>query len=105
MLCLDCEVKAWKCSPRWARAWLDCVYKETGVKPLLYTSASYLGNLGCVAEGNYGLWVASYRKTKPAKLAPWQFAAMWQYTSEPYDHDLFYGDPETWKKYIPPVKR
>lgn len=105
MLCLDWEGKAWKCSPHWARAWLDYVFKETGVRPLLYTSSSYLGNLGCVAEGNYGLWVASYRKTKPAKLTPWKFAAMWQYTSNPYDHDLFYGDKDTWKKYITPVKR
>ena len=105
MFCLDWEGRAWKCSPRWARAWLDYVYRETGVKPLLYTSSSYLSNLGCVAEGDYGLWVAAYRKQKPAKVTPWKFAAMWQYSSTPYDHDLFYGNEETWRKYITPVKR
>lgn len=98
MFCLDWEGNAWKCSPRWARSWLDYVYRETGVKPLLYTSSSYLGNLGVVADGDYGLWVAAYRKQKP-KVTPWKFAAMWQYTSTPYDHDLFYGNEDTWRKY------
>ena len=103
LLCLDWEGKAWKCSPRWARAWCDYVYRKTGVKPLLYTSSSFLGNLGCVAEGDYGLWVAKYSKTKP-KTAPWKFAAMWQYSSDPYDHDIFYGDSVTWHKYTASVK-
>lgn len=103
MFCLDWEGAAWKCSPRWARSWLDYVYRETGVKPLLYTSSSYLGNLGVVAEGDYGLWVAAYRKQKP-KVVPWKFAAMWQYTSTPYDHDIFYGSADTWRKYTA-VKR
>ena len=103
MFCLDWEGNAWKCSPRWARSWLDYVYRETGVKPLLYTSSSYLGNLGVVAEGDYGLWVAAYRKQKP-KTATWKFAAMWQYTSTPYDHDIFYGSADTWRKYTA-VKR
>lgn len=105
MFCLDWEGKAWQCSPRWARAWLDYVYNETGVKPLLYTSSSYLSNLGAVASGDYGLWVAAYRKQKPAKVTPWKFAAMWQYTSTPYDHDLFYGDADTWRKYTAIQKR
>ena len=103
MFCLDYEGAAWKCSPRWARSWLDYVYRETGVKALLYTSSSYLGNLGVVAEGDYGLWVAAYRKQKP-KVTPWKFAAMWQYTSTPYDHDIFYGNADTWRKYTA-VKR
>lgn len=103
MFCLDWEGAAWKCSPRWARSWLDYVYRETGVKPLLYTSSSYLGNQGVVAEGDYGLWVAAYRKQKP-KVTPWKFAAMWQYTSTPYDHDIFYGSADTWRKYTA-VKR
>lgn len=105
LYCLDWEGKAWKCSPRWARAWLDYVFRETGVKPLLYTSSSYLSNLGAVASGDYGLWVASYRKTKPAKVTPWKFAAIWQYSSTPYDHDIFYGDAKTWHKYTEQIKR
>ena len=104
LYCLDWEGKAWKCSPRWARAWLDYVFRETGVKPMLYTSSSYLSNLGAVAAGDYGLWVARYSKTKP-KVTPWKFCAIWQYSSTPYDHDIFFGDAETWHKYTQQLKR
>ena len=96
---LDWEGKSWNYSNSWARKWLDFVYKETGVRPLYYTSASYLRNASIIADGNYGLWVAAYRKTKP-DCAPWDFCAIWQYSSTPYDHDIFYGNREQFKKYM-----
>lgn len=104
----------------WAKAWLDRVYKNTGVKPLLYMSASTLrvADWSPVARADYGLWVAGYPQgykntslhnpgTPPYSLAPWGFAAAWQYSStglvggyaRPIDVDWFYGDAITWAKY------
>ena len=104
----------------WAKAWLDRVYKNTGVKPLLYMSASTLrvADWSPIARADYGLWVAGYPAgyknttlynpgTPPYPLAPWSFAAAWQYSStglvagypRPIDVDWFYGDAMTWAKY------
>ena len=77
---------------RWAKAWLDRVYEKTGVKPIIYMSASVLkrADWSSVANADYGLWVASYGtndgtaqksvfNTYPLKY--WSFYALWQYTS------------------------
>ena len=45
-----------------AKAFLDRVYNETGVKPLIYMSRSVLHaySWSSVADSGYGLWVAQY---------------------------------------------
>lgn len=100
----------------WAKAWLDRVYALTGVRPMIYMSASVVtgNNWTAVAQANYGLWIAGYpskyNNTNPPDPAPdeqpyktgaWAFAAMWQYTSSAglLDKDIFYGDAKAWKKY------
>lgn len=102
----------------WAKTWLDRVYAETGIKPLIYMSASVMRSYDwspVVAE-NYGLWVANYGinnglannnvfTTYPLKY--WTFYALWQYTSvgrlNGYNNNLdlnyFNGDRNTWDKY------
>lgn len=99
----------------WAKAWLDEVFRLTGVRPMIYMSASVVTsyNWSTVAP-YYGLWIAGYpakynvkNPAKPAsnempyKLGAWKFAAMWQYTSSAgtLDRDIFYGDATAWKKY------
>ena len=106
----------------WAKTWLDYVYKETGVKPVIYMSESVVNayNWKSVADAGYGLWVAKYRDYsvdrnydmstagKKPVVKWWKFYMMWQWTSVGrltgysgnLDCDIFYGDDEAWKKYV-----
>ncbi len=102
----------------WAKTWLDRVYQKTGVRPLIYMSASVMRNYDWspIVKDNYGLWVANYGinnglandnvfNTYPLKY--WPFYALWQYTStgrlNGYDENLdlnyFNGDRMAWDKY------
>ena len=106
---------------KWAKEWLDEIYRLTGVKPLIYMSESVVNNHNWkeVAEADYGLWVAKYRDTaihynydmtdagKKPVVKHWSVIAMWQWTAQgkltgysgTLDCDVFYGNPETWDKY------
>lgn len=106
----------------WAKTWLDYVYKETGVKPVIYMSESVVNayNWKSVADIGYGLWVAKYRDYsvdrnydmstcgKKPVVKWWPFYMMWQWTSVGrltgysgnLDCDAFYGDTDAWKKYV-----
>ena len=104
----------------WAKAWLDRVAAAWGTKPLIYMSAStiHMADWTPVSSADYGLWVAGYPRgyagdrlrdpgSVPYSVAPWSFAAAWQYSSSGYvsgvgsavDVDWFYGDAGTWAKY------
>lgn len=102
----------------WAKEWLDRVKEKTGIKPLIYMSASPLNsyNWSSVAKADYGLWVANYgtNNGQPQEsafnrypLKYWSFYALWQYTSKGringysgyVDKDIFSGDRESWLKY------
>lgn len=98
----------------WAKAFLDRVREQTGIKALLYASRSPINsfNWSSVANADYGLWVADYGAntgqecTKPV-VKWWPFYILWQYTSRGrvagyngnVDLNNFYGDAETWRKY------
>ena len=102
----------------WAKTWLDRVKELTGVKPLIYMSASVMNSYdwSSVVESDYGLWVANYGSNDgtaqesafdrhPMKY--WNFYALWQYTSVGrlngysgnLDLDYFNGSKEAWDKY------
>lgn len=102
----------------WAKAWLDRVYSKTGVKPVIYMSASPMRSYdwSSVAKADYGLWVANYGVNDGAAhedvfnrypLKYWSFYALWQYTSKGrvpgyggnIDLDYFSGDKTAWDKY------
>ena len=91
-----------------------------GTKPIIYMSASTIsaGDWRAVAGADYGLWVAGYPRgyvgerlrnpgAPPYSVAPWPFAAAWQYSSTGHvpgvgtavDVNWFYGDSVTWAKY------
>lgn len=95
---LDWEGKALKHNISWALKWLNYVYAMTGVKPLIYTQASYTDRLGCIAKNDYGLWVAHYNVKKP-KTGAYKYYALWQFTDEPYDINYFNGTKEAFRKY------
>ena len=117
MLILDWESGNLK-DTVWARKWLDRVYSKTGVKPVIYMSASVMSsaNWGDVVAGDYGLWVANYGSNNGTAqeevfnrypLKYWNFYALWQYTSvgrlNGYNGNLdlnyFSGDGTAWDKY------
>lgn len=101
VLALDWEQKALACDIKWAREFLDIVYKETGIRPLFYCQSSYVSKAGsAIVDGNYGLWVARYSGGKiPPVVGKWGRYAIWQYTSTPVDCDYFNGTVEQFKKY------
>lgn len=89
-----------------ALAWLDRVYSSTGVKPVIYMSASVkdANNWSSVVDADYGLWLARW-SSSPGSPSPWKTLALWQYTDAhptggmAVDGDVFYGDAAAWKKY------
>ena len=62
ILVLDFEGRAVNLGPAWAKTFLDTVYTRTGVKPLIYMSASVVSRYdwSSVRAGDYGLWIAGY---------------------------------------------
>ena len=114
ILVLDWECSVWNVG--WAKTWLDRVYARTGVRPLIYMSASVVNGYdwSSVANANYGLWIAGYpneynvpNPPKPSEdylpygIGAWAFCAMWQYSSSAgtLDRDIFYGDKNAWNAY------
>lgn len=117
MLILDWESGNLK-DTTWARKWLDRVYSKTGVRPVIYMSASVMrsADWGDVVAGDYGLWVANYGTNDGTAqesvfnnypLKYWSFYALWQYTSKGrlngynsnLDLNYFSGDGTAWDKY------
>lgn len=84
----------------WVATWCAYVIQKTGVKPLIYCSASVTGRFKGAAEIGCGLWVASWDK-KPNKksIAPWSVYALWQSGVDHLDRDIFNGSAEQFKKY------
>lgn len=102
-----------------AKQWLDYVYQQTGVRPVLYTGISCENALdwSSVVKANYGLWIAQYNNYDAVigyqprdlygSLKNWKTAVMFQYTSTGrlpgwngnLDFDVFYGDKSAWDKY------
>lgn len=106
-----------------AKAWLDHVFARTGVRPVIYMSASLVTELdwSSVIAGNYGLWVAAWPNgnnpvanfavdTNQDPNPHWDGAindVLWQFTStgrlDGYganlDCDLFFGDGNAWDAY------
>lgn len=106
ILCLDYEGKALNVGKEeWALSWLRYVYRQTGVKPLLYIHHNWQQFYKKVAEEDYGLWLCHWTgkptiKDMDMKRSPWKIWALWQYSAyENIDKDLFNGTVEQFKKY------
>lgn len=95
----------------WCLRFLNRVKELTGVKPLVYMSASVIkaADWSSVVAGDYGLWVAGWPDNRDSwdipefrwDVSPWPFYALWQYTSSGgrLDRDVFMGDRTAWNKY------
>lgn len=115
ILVLDWEVQQWRTD--WAKAWLDRVYARTGVKPLIYMSASPCNayDWSAVAAADYGLWIAGYpaqynvpnppvpaEGEMPFGTGAWNgLWAIWQYSSSAgtLDRDVANMDRNAWMAY------
>ena len=76
---------------------LDGVKIMTGIKPIVYCSCSVAKRLKRVKAKGYEFWIAHY-STKHLKCQFGRGALMWQFTSTPWDFDIFYGDRAEWIK-------
>lgn len=95
----------------WCLPFLKRVEERTGVKPLIYMSASVIkeADWSSVVANDNGLWVAGYPDNRatwdipdfPFNISPWEFYALWQYTSSggKLDRNVFNGDRKAWEKY------
>lgn len=101
---LDWEGEALKHNRQWVRDWCDYVYNDLHIKPLVYISRSECHMHRATAAGNYGLWVAAWRDIDEGvgNVSPWSTWAVWQYTSDPFDIDVFNGTVEQLRKYAIP---
>lgn len=115
ILVLDWEVNTWMTD--WAKAFLDRVYASTGVKPMIYMSASPCNSYdwSAVAGADYGLWIAGYpaeynvpNPPEPAEgempfgTGAWNgLWAIWQYSSScgTMDRDVANMDRDAWMAY------
>lgn len=118
---LDWEADAINSGVIWAKQWLDRVYEQTGVKPLIYMSNSVVNSYDwkTVASSGYGLWNAGYYAGYQTMgynpdapiyggLGAWGSCAMYQYTSSGrlsgwdanLDLNVFYGDRKAWDSYV-----
>lgn len=101
---LDVEAEALQMSVFYLNAWVStwCAYviQQTGVKPLIYCSASVTDRFKGAAEIGCGLWVASWGK-KPTKkaIAPWSVYAFWQESVDHLDRDIFNGSARQFQAY------
>ncbi len=89
-------------------AWLQIVEKTYGIKPIIYTSASFYNNFLGDKFTNYPLWVAHYFvKETPGVKDGWQF---WQHNAAGkvngiktrVDFNVFSGDTTTFQKLLIP---
>lgn len=122
ILVLDFEGRAVNLGPTWAKTFLDTVYTRTGVKPLIYMSASVVSRYdwSSVRAGDYGLWIAGYSRGNSIfygyntdipmnyNTGAWSdCVALYQYTSKGrlsgyngnLDLNVFYGDKDAWNAY------
>lgn len=99
MLVLDWEAQAVKQPIEWALDWCNEVEKVYGKKPLIYCSSWYTKKLRLLLDNNIGLWVAHYNKKEKPTVYTYPTWAMWQYTSEPFDKDIFNGTRKQFEAY------
>lgn len=103
------------------RRWLETVYAETGVKPLVYcnlsTIQSDVNGFKTIAEAGYKLWLAQYASNtqqvgflphpwQKGSYEPFKKITMHQYSGNgkingytgAVDLDIFYGTEAEWKE-------
>ena len=119
ILALDWEGAVVTQGVGYAKDFLDYVYQQTGIRPLIYMSKSVTSSYDwSTVSANYGLWVAQYADSNPTGYqddpwtddkgyGSWSAPAIFQYAStgrlsgynDNLDLDKFYGDVKAWQAY------
>lgn len=94
---LDWEGEALKYDDDYAINFMLHVEAMTGVKPILYTGSWATIKCPDVARFGYELWIAHYGVDEP-KIRNFEDWRMWQFTSTPFDFNIFRGTEEDWKR-------
>lgn len=94
---LDWEGDALNYDDDYAINFMLHVEAMTGVKPILYTGSWATIKCPDVARFGYELWIAHYGVDEPniRNFTDWR---MWQFTSTPFDFNIFRGTEEDWHK-------
>ncbi|MFF0380960.1 lysozyme [Streptomyces sp. NPDC004286] len=83
---------------RWIRSFSDEVRRDTGRRPVIYTTAHWWA--ACTGDsrafsGDHALWIASHGSSGPGRLpGGWRYWTFWQHGTKgrlPGDQDLFDG--------------
>lgn len=118
VLALDWEGDVITKGVSYAKAWLDYVYKQTKIKPLIYMSKSVTNAYDWSSvSSDYALWCAQYASnastgyqtdpwTDNSLFGAWTTPTIYQYSSNGHldgydgnlDLDKFYGDTDSWGK-------
>lgn len=82
ILILDVEVESPGNFHDWAYRWLQLVQAESGIRPWLYSYASWLTDHGLAMPdlAAYPLWLAAYQENEPPDVQPWPRITCWQHT-------------------------
>lgn len=94
---LDWEGKALNYDDDYAINFMLHVEAMTGVKPILYTGSWATIKCKDVAKYGYELWIAHYGVDNP-KIYNFHDWRMWQFTSTPFDFNIFKGTEEDWRR-------
>lgn len=94
---LDWEDEALKYDDDYAINFMLHVEAMTGVKPMLYTGSWATIKCPDVAKFGYELWIAHYGVSEP-KIRNFTGWRMWQFTSTPFDFNIFKGTEDDWKR-------
>lgn len=99
---IDWEGEAEKYSGSWAYEWCSYVKEYTGSYPMIYCGIYELRKMKKLVDMNCGLWIARWRQFDkgPGNVLPWRVWSCWQYTSEPFDMNVFNGTVEQLAKYM-----
>lgn len=109
ILALDWEGTALKYPIEWALDFLNYIYAQTGVRPLIYCQASATPYLKKLYDANYGLWVAHYTRLPAPKIGAYPFWSFWQYATPTHnytgkeclcDYNYFNGSPAALRAYM-----
>jgi lysozyme len=81
------------------QTWLETVEQQTGVRPIIYTAASFWDAHFPAQFGQYPLWIAHYGPHPTPLPGGWTTWAFWQYSQSlpaggvhgAADHDYFNG--------------
>ena len=106
-------------SGKWVQRFVDRLHALTGVYPIIYTSTGNVDTFwGMQVPSTCGLWAAQYPYYAHGfddiefddTIGPWQFVAMWQFTSEGIlsgygsylDLDYAFMSRDAWALYADP---